>query len=72
MKNSRYYIQRQETLYKGENKMNPYKYFALINKQKNKITELIMSPVKPDVENSFEVIELTEQTYCDLAYGDAW
>jgi hypothetical protein len=55
--------------------MDPYKYFALINKQKNKITELIMSPVKPDIsylDNYLEVIELTEQTYCDLAYGDGW
>ena len=60
---------------KGEKQMDPYKYFAIIDKQKNKLIKLVMEPKKPDVsylDNFLEVIEITESTYCDLAYGDGW
>jgi hypothetical protein len=50
----------------------PDKYFALLANDTNKVLELVMSPNKPDVsyvDNFMEAIEITEQTFYELAYG---
>jgi len=53
--------------------MDTYKYFAIISKNKNRIINLVMDSKRPDIsllDNLIEVVEITEKTYCDLAYGD--
>jgi hypothetical protein len=49
--------------------MNPYKFYALIDKTNNKILQLVMESERPDVsyiDNFCEIIEVTETTYSDL------
>jgi hypothetical protein len=52
--------------------MDEFKYFLRIDKTTNKVVELIMNPIKPNyegLENFVEIIEVTLQTFCELAYG---
>ena len=49
--------------------MNPYHFFLVVNKKNNHIVKFEMLPEKPDcsyLDNFFEVLEVTPETYADL------
>jgi hypothetical protein len=47
--------------------MNEYKNYAVV--VKGKVLSIIRTPIKPKSSKTTEVLELTDNAFCDLAYN---